>query len=189
MSRADRVWLLAGYAGLAGFFAIEGAIRRGGPAASLEAAIEDQGTTSGIVEAYAISAALPLLLARSPGRLPRLVQPAGVGLQAAGLGLRIWSMRKLGAAYSRTLRTHESQRVVDDGPYALVRHPGYLGSLLVWLGFALTTRRAQVVAAIASVTGRAYRRRIEAEEELLIRDLPGYDDYARRTRRLIPLLW
>jgi protein-S-isoprenylcysteine O-methyltransferase Ste14 len=44
-------------------------------------------------------------------------------------------MRTLGRAYSRTLRT-ERERVVEAGPYRHVRHPGYLGSNLIWLGFA-----------------------------------------------------
>jgi protein-S-isoprenylcysteine O-methyltransferase Ste14 len=185
-----RRWLLAGYTGVAGFLAIEAAVRRSGDASSLEAADDDQNTTGGIIEAYVLSAALPLVMRRVPGaRLPGAAQPVGLALQASGLGLRIWSMQTLGSFYSRTLRTQDEQRVVETGPYRLVRHPGYLGSLLIWLGFALTSRSVPVVAGVGGLVGRAYSRRIVAEEELLRRDLAGYRDYTGRTWRLIPFVW
>ena len=98
-------------------------------------------------------------------------------------------MRTLGAAYSRTLRTDDAHAVVDEGPYRLIRHPGYAGSLLTWAGFALTSRSLPVVAVVTGLLGRAYRRRITAEEALLRRDLPGYTEYSHRTKRLVPLIW
>jgi protein-S-isoprenylcysteine O-methyltransferase Ste14 len=110
-------------------------------------------------------------------------------LQATGLGLRIWSMRTLGASYSRTLRTQDEQPVVDNGPYGLIRHPGYLGSLLTWTGFGLTSRSLPVVVTVSGLLGRAYRHRIAAEEDLLRRGLAGYIDYSRRTKKLVPFIW
>ncbi len=181
---------LAGYAGLAGFFALEATIRQRGSAASLHASDDDAGTTSEIVRAFVLGAALPILLRRLPlPRLPRWTAPLGLVMEATGLGVRISSMRTLGAAYSRTLRTGEAQNVVDAGPYRLVRHPGYLGTLLTWIGFSLTSGSLPVVAVVSSLFGRAYGRRIAAEERLLTRDLPGYDAYERRTKRLIPFVW
>jgi protein-S-isoprenylcysteine O-methyltransferase Ste14 len=105
------------------------------------------------------------------------------------LALRAWSMRTLGASYSRTLRTGEAQPLIDDGPYRLVRHPGYAGSLLTWSGFAMASRSLPVVVVVSGILGWAYRDRIRAEEDLLRRELPGYEDYARRTWRLVPYLW
>ena len=98
-------------------------------------------------------------------------------------------MRTLGDAYSRTLRTEEAQPLIEDAPYRLVRHPGYAGSLLTWTGFALTSRAPAVVVVVAGLLGRAYARRISAEELLLDRDLPGYRAYGERTWRLIPFVW
>jgi protein-S-isoprenylcysteine O-methyltransferase Ste14 len=71
----------------------------------------------------------------------------------------------------------------------LIRHPGYLGSLLTWIGFAPTSRSAPVVALIPELLGAAYSRRIMAEENLLRRDLPGYTSYSERTKKLIPFVW
>jgi protein-S-isoprenylcysteine O-methyltransferase Ste14 len=175
---------------VAGFLAIESAARQRGTAASLDASGDDQGTTKGIVTASVAATTLAPLLRRTPVRLlPRRAARVGLALQATGLVLRIWSMRTLGASYSRTLRTDDAQRVVDDGPYRLIRHPGYAGSLLVWSGFALTSGSLPVVAVVTGLLGRAYRRRIAAEEVLLRRDLPGYGGYCRRTKRLVPFIW
>jgi len=189
--RAHVRWLLAGYAGLAGFFALEGLLRQPGSASSLEAGEGDRGTTRMIAVAYGLAADLPLLARWLPGRpLPPTVAPVGLVVEAAGFGVRAWSMRTLGSSYSRTLRTEdEEQALIDIGPYRLVRHPGYLGSLLTWAGFALTSRRVPVVGVILGLLGVAYGRRITAEEQLLRRDLPGYAAYSRQTKKLIPFIW
>ena len=188
--RANGAWFLAGYVGVAGVFALEAAAREGGDAASLNASSDDQGTTRMIVTACVVAVALAPLLRRIPSpRLPRAAGPAGLALEASGLAVRAWSMRTLGRRYSRTLRTKTEQRVIDSGPYRLVRHPGYLGSLLAWTGFGLTSRSVPVVVLVGGLLGRAYQRRIAAEEQLLRRDLPGYAPYSDQTKRLIPFVW
>ncbi len=183
-------WFVAGYLGIAGFIVLEASTRERGTASSLSASHDDRGTTRMIVTAYAAAAlASPLIRLRGRPQLPRAAGPLGVGLEAAGLGLRAWSMRTLGRSYSRTLRVEDAQRVVVRGPYRLVRHPGYAGSLLIWTGFALTSRSFVVVEVVGGLLGLAYHRRVAAEEALLRRDLPGYAAYTTRTKRLIPFVW
>jgi protein-S-isoprenylcysteine O-methyltransferase len=182
-------WFLAGYGGVAGFFAVEAVARERGRASNLTADANDRDSTRLIVVACVMAATLSPLLRRLPGKLPRGAAPAGLAMQAAGLGLRTWSMRSLGESYSRTLLAQADQRVVEEGPYKVVRHPGYLGSLLTWTGFGLSSRSWPVVAAVTGLVGFAYRHRIAAEEALLRRDLPGYVEYSRHTRRLIPGIW
>ncbi len=188
--RTGSWWLLAGYVGIAGFFVLEATTRRRGSASALDASSDDRGTTRMIVGAYAVAVSLTPLLRRAPSpRLPSIAAPLGVCLQALGLGLRAWSMRTLGRWYTRTLRTDDAQEIVDSGPYTSVRHPGYAGSLLVWTGFALTSRSVPVVVAVDALLGAAYQRRIAAEEALLRRELRGYEAYRERTKKLIPLVW
>ncbi len=185
---ADR-WLLAGYLGLAGFIAVECLAREGGSTSSLEVSGDDKGTTYLLGATDAFLALAPALLRRTPIRpLPPIAAPVGLLVQLAGLGVRSWSMRTLRASYSRTLRTEADQQVIDSGPYRLIRHPGYLGSLMTWTGFALTSRSAPVVGTVAGLFA-VYRYRITAEEQMLTRDLAGYADYTRRTKRLIPFVW
>jgi protein-S-isoprenylcysteine O-methyltransferase Ste14 len=173
-----------------GFFALEGVFRRSGVASSLRADDGDRGTTRLIIAAYGAAAALPLVKALSRRRLPPAAGAASLVVQAGGLGLRAWSMRTLDRSYTRTLRTDgRDHALVETGPYRWVRHPGYAGSLLIWTGFALTSRSPLTVALTSALLGTAYARRIVVEEDLLGRELPGYRDYARRTSRLVPGIW
>jgi protein-S-isoprenylcysteine O-methyltransferase Ste14 len=114
----------------------------------------------------------------------------GVALAAAGLAIRAWGMRTLGGAYSRTLRTTSEQRLVTTGPYRWVRHPGYLGSIAVWVGASLAFHSWLSALIVAAVMLIAYGWRIQAEERMLV-DHFG-DEYVRyrgRTARLIPGLF
>lgn len=188
--RAGTGWLLAGYVGIAGFFLLEATTRKPGSASSLHPSDDDHGTTRMIIAVYGLATDLPLFLRRaSVPPLPRTAGPIGLMVQATGLALRAWSMHTLGSFYTRTLRTEGEQGLIETGPYRLVRHPGYTGSLLTWTGFALTSRSTPVVALVAGLLGGAYHRRITAEDQLLLRDLPGYGAYMDRTKKLVPFLW
>jgi protein-S-isoprenylcysteine O-methyltransferase Ste14 len=88
-----------------------------------------------------------------------------------------------------TVDVTPNQRLISTGPYALVRHPMYLGVALIVLAtpFALGSAWAfpWALAAIACLAWRLLE-----EEEFLSRHLPGYDAYRQHTRyRLIPFVW
>jgi protein-S-isoprenylcysteine O-methyltransferase Ste14 len=184
------------YSLLAVYITIERALRQGQAATSLEERPTDQGSTRTIGRALAVTglalALAPLLNRRRIALLPAYRQLYQLGLSAmlSGLTVRSWANRVLGAAYTRTLRVDAEQRIVQDGPYRLVRHPGYLGTLLVWLGAALALGNGVSLAVSGTMLLRAYRRRIGAEERML-RDAFGeeYERYASRTWRLVPGLY
>jgi protein-S-isoprenylcysteine O-methyltransferase len=99
-------------------------------------------------------------------------------------------MRVLGRFYTRTLVTTDDQRVVRDGPYRIVRHPGYLGSLLVWLGAAFCSTNLIAIGAVAVLLTVAYGYRIHVEERMLVASLgEPYVEYRRTTARLVPFVW
>jgi protein-S-isoprenylcysteine O-methyltransferase len=173
-----------------GFLALEATVRQSGTASDLRASKDDAASTRGIVAAYALAGLSAPLLRRLPVRpLPAFVAPLGIVVLLSGLALRAWSMQTLSDAYTRTLRVSNEQTVTDRGPYGRVRHPGYLGSLLIWLGFALSSGSAVVAGVVSASLLPAYVHRIDAEERLLERDLPGYSDYVSRTKRLVPHVW
>lgn len=177
------------------FFLGERALRRGNAARSLDTGRADRGTTRGVGTAIGLSVVAmltaPLLNHARIGRLTAAMPAwSGVAAMLAGLALRVWSMRVLGGSYTRTLRTTAEQRLVEEGPYRLIRHPGYLGTLLVWIGGGAATANWIIATAIALCMGQAYRQRLQAEEALLaatFRD--AYSRYARRTWRLIPFIY
>lgn len=182
---------IAGSALVAAFFVMEGRLRQGDAARSLDAGQADRGTTRGVGAAFgAAVTAGPAASVLRRGRLPVPVGWAGVIVMAGGLSLRIQAQRALGAFYTRTLRTGEEQRVVDAGPYARIRHPGYAGMLAFWTGYGLSLTSWPALAATAIPNAVAYHRRIAAEEAMLESSLgDSYRAYQRRTARLIPGLY
>jgi protein-S-isoprenylcysteine O-methyltransferase Ste14 len=113
-----------------------------------------------------------------------------IGL-AAGWGLCFWAMY-VNRFFSSIIRiqTDRGQYIVDTGPYAVIRHPGYLGGIFFVLtsGPALGSWLAGVVLVIPTLP--FLLRRAVNEDRILQTDLPGYRDYAARVRwRLLPGVW
>ncbi|HKA33835.1 MAG TPA: isoprenylcysteine carboxylmethyltransferase family protein [Candidatus Binatia bacterium] len=81
------------------------------------------------------------------------------------------------------------QKVIDTGVYSVVRHPMYVGAVLLIIGMPLWLESyAGVVFAAVPIATLAVR--ILIEERFLKRELAGYEDYMRRVRwRLIPFVW
>ena len=89
----------------------------------------------------------------------------------------------------RTVETRPGQEVVSTGPYALVRHPMYSASILLYLAspVALGSWWA-VIPAVLYVPVLVVR--ILNEEQVLVRELPGYEEYREKVRyRLLPFVW
>ncbi|MEU1284815.1 isoprenylcysteine carboxylmethyltransferase family protein [Kitasatospora sp. NPDC005856] len=151
----------------------------------------DRGSTRLLLGCYLLSALVVMVLDRAGiGELPARAAWFGVPVVAAGLALRAWGMRTLGRYYTRTLRTVDTQRLVSTGPYRLIRHPGYAGSLLVWVGYAVGTGSWAAALAVAALLFAAYGWRISAEERLLL-DAFGseYARYRRVSKRLVPFVY
>ena len=82
-----------------------------------------------------------------------------------------------------------AHRVVDSGPYAIVRHPGYLGMML-GMPFSGLALGSFLSAALGLVLAGFFVRRVVFEDAFLRRNLEGYTEYATRVRhRLIPGVW
>jgi Phospholipid methyltransferase len=82
-----------------------------------------------------------------------------------------------------------SSTAIDGGPYRVVRHPGYVGSILVWGGSRLAVNWL-VAAATVFVLVLVYAYRISAEERMLVNDFGDtYRAYKTRTWRLLPFVW
>jgi protein-S-isoprenylcysteine O-methyltransferase Ste14 len=113
----------------------------------------------------------------------------GIALAVAGLGLRLYAIQVLGKFFTVTIGTRSDQRVVESGPYRLIRHPSYSGALIILFGAALTfTNWLSLLAIVPPFIGYAYR--IAVEEAVLKNDLgDDYREYCRRTERLIPFVY
>jgi protein-S-isoprenylcysteine O-methyltransferase Ste14 len=87
------------------------------------------------------------------------------------------------------LQAARGHQAVHAGPYRYVRHPGYVGVILCFIGLPLAV--GSWVAMILGIFGAAlYVLRTRLEDRTLQAELPGYADYAQRTRfRLLPGVW
>jgi protein-S-isoprenylcysteine O-methyltransferase Ste14 len=114
----------------------------------------------------------------------------GLVLFWAGVTVRWWGVLTLGRFFQLTVVIQEGHRVVQDGPYRWIRHPGYSGTVLLFLGVGFACDNLLSVVACPGLTLIGLLRRVHVEEAELTRQLgDAYRDYARRTRRLIPGVW
>jgi len=125
------------------------------------------------------------------GPLPRDELFAWIGLAvfASGIAFRQWALTVMHGLYTARLGIQPGHHLVTSGPYRLVRHPGYLGELLSVLGIGL---------ALSSIIGLAMAvllllvldRRMDVEEKMLSEQFgQEYQEYAGRTKRLMPLIY
>lgn len=195
MFRSDPIGL-PGLAALAlGFlcFAIAmlAARRRGSMTGREEGARRSRASTIGIlVQGFGIFIAGfgPQYLALDPSSAAALGEGAGVALlMAAAVALFVWATRAMGRNWSIVARTRADHALVQEGPFARVRHPIYVAMALIMLALALATghTRQLLIAAPVFALGTAIRVRIE--EQLLRALFAGdYDAYASRVRRFVP---
>ena len=118
---------------------------------------------------------------------PSLVLAADAGV-LVGYFFILWVF-KVNSYASRTIEVVEGQKVITTGPYSIIRHPMYLGSLVMYLltPIALGSWWAVLV---FSLYIPLLVWRILNEEKVLLRNLPGYYDYCQKMRyRLVPLIW
>lgn len=115
---------------------------------------------------------------------------AGAALQLIGSGIVLWAMLE-NPFFEGTMRLQKErgQHVISQGPYRYLRHPGYLGMAINTLPLPLIAgSRLALLPAILAIAVIVIRTRLE--DKLLLELLPGYRDYARKTRhRLLPPLW
>lgn len=114
----------------------------------------------------------------------------GTVLVLSGFGLRWWAVATLGRFFRTTIEVESDQRVIESGPYRLIRHPAYSGILLLFLGYGLTAQNwiALIITIVFPTFALLYRIGIE-EEALAARLGEVYRGYQRRTKRLIPFIW
>jgi protein-S-isoprenylcysteine O-methyltransferase Ste14 len=110
----------------------------------------------------------------------------GVALFATGGVLRLWPVFVLGNRFSGLVAIQAGHTLVTTGVYGIIRHPSYLGLIVNALGWALAFRSGVGVLLVALMIPPLLAR-IRSEEALLRAHFGSeYDDYSRRTWRLIP---
>jgi protein-S-isoprenylcysteine O-methyltransferase Ste14 len=121
--------------------------------------------------------------------MPSWVFYLGIVVVILGMIVRQWSIAVLGRFFSPTIGVQEGQKIVDRGPYRLVRHPSYTGILLILVGVGLAFQSLAAILVILFMFSVAYGYRMSEEEKVLVLELgEEYVKYMKRTKRLIPYL-
>ncbi len=114
----------------------------------------------------------------------------GVALFLTGMAIVTWTM--MVNPYAETtvrIQTDRGQTVISSGPYRFVRHPMYVGTILMYpaTGLILGSEWAILVAAVVVFLLLI---RTALEDRTLRRELPGYEEYTALTQyRLFPGVW
>lgn len=110
-------------------------------------------------------------------------------LMVTGGFLFVFWVLKMNSFAGRTIEVVPGQSVISTGPYAVVRHPMYLGSLLLLLSAPLALG-SWVALPVFGLMIPIFVMRLLNEEKVLCAELPGYADYCAKTRyHLLPFVW
>ncbi len=112
-----------------------------------------------------------------------------IALTVGGFLLRVWCKQLLGRHYTYQITVYKDHRVMDKGPYSLIRHPGMGGILINWMGICLWTNHWWSWLLYALLLRDTYYHTLSEEKEFK-KNLPEYSQYMKRVpSRFIPFIW
>jgi len=121
-------------------------------------------------------------------QMPAWVAILGDVIVVAGFLFVLWVF-KTNTYTSRIVEVETGQMVISNGPYAIVRHPMYVGAFLVYAASPLALGSYWAVLPGLMILPVLIFRILD-EEKLLLRDLPGYREYTQKVKyRLLPGIW
>jgi len=155
---------------------------------------KDRGSLQLIWIVVMLSFAVGLWLSRAmPGaRLPwrDQIYPIGFAVFVFGLLLRWWSIWTLGRFFTVQVAIASDHKLIEQGPYRLLRHPSYTGSLMMFVGYLLCFGNALTMAIVLIAVLAVFIRRILVEEAALAEAFgETWRAYCKRTWRLVPLVY
>lgn len=157
-------------------------------------ASDEKGRTQKIIHGLVVVAFLAVVLVPAVdhrlgwSRVPAYVCLIGDSLVVAGFVFIFFVFRENSYA-SGTVEISAGQKVISSGPYAMMRHPMYTGSIVMLLGVPLALGSWWGLLALVPFTLLILWRLLD-EEKFLARNLPGYSEYRNKVKyRLIPLVW
>lgn len=138
-----------------------------------------------VCAAFTLAPALPQLAIGPTGAS----RAAGALVFAAGI-MRWYAILALGRFFTVNVAIASDHRLVEAGPYRLLRHPSYTGALLAFLGLGICIDNWASLAVLMVPAAVVFLWRMRIEEDALLETFgERYRDYMRRTRRLIPFIY
>lgn len=114
----------------------------------------------------------------------------GMALFVIGLIIRIHSIGTLKQYFTYSVSQVENHPLIKTGLYKIIRHPGYLGQLLIFAGISISLSNWLSVLFMIIPVSIGYIYRIKVEESFMVEQMgEGYLNYQKRTKRLIPMIY
>lgn len=154
----------------------------------------DKGTGAQIIWSVYLTQ-LAAMLEATYLRYPRSVEwdtVAVVALAVAlfGLFVRTWAVLALGDFFTMHIAVGKNHRIVRAGPYAVIRHPSYLGAILLYWAIPIFLHAWLSAVAAAIILPFAFVRRIHVEETALREKFGAeYESYCSKVWKILPGIW
>lgn len=114
----------------------------------------------------------------------------GMGLVVMGLILRIFSILTLKQYFTYSVAKVENHKLIETGLYKFIRHPGYLGQLIIFLGISTSMSNWLSIIVMMIPITLGYLNRIKVEERFMADQLgEDYLKYEAHTKRIIPMVY
>ncbi len=114
----------------------------------------------------------------------------GIAMIIIGLTIRVYSILTLNQYFTYSVAKVENQKIIESGLYKIIRHPGYLGQLMIFLGISTSLSNWLSVLTMMIPVTLGYLYRIKVEEKFMIEQLgEDYLNYRTRTKRIVPLIY
>jgi protein-S-isoprenylcysteine O-methyltransferase Ste14 len=114
----------------------------------------------------------------------------GMALVVVGFIIRMYSILTLNQYFTYSVAKVENHKIVETGLYKFIRHPGYLGQLIIFMGISISISNWLSILFMMIPVTLGYLYRINVEEKFMMDQFgEDYQRYQNRTRRIIPLLY
>ena len=114
----------------------------------------------------------------------------GMALVVIGLIIRIHSILTLNQYFTYSVAKVENHKIIETGLYKWIRHPGYLGQLIIFIGIPVSFSNWVAVILMMTPILIGYINRIKVEERFMAEQIgQKYIVYQKRTKKLIPMIW
>lgn len=114
----------------------------------------------------------------------------GVVLTVTGLMIRIHSILTLKQYFTYSVAKVDDHQLVETGLYKVIRHPGYLGQVMIFVGISISLSNWLSVLLMMIPITIGYIYRIKVEERFMLEQLgEDYLNYQKRTKRIIPMIY
>jgi protein-S-isoprenylcysteine O-methyltransferase Ste14 len=114
----------------------------------------------------------------------------GMALVVKGFVIRIHSLLTLKQYFTYSVAKVENHKIIETGLYKFIRHPGYLGQLIIFIGISTSISNWLSILVMMIPVTLGYLYRIKVEERFMLEQLgEDYLNYQERTKRLIPMIY